>query len=190
MTKNACNLFLSTLGQMKYHIKISAGISTDSYTTTDNYTIHGPGQGGRGSPCIWLVVSSLIMKVMKSKQKKGSAMSDPSQTINTTQHITGFVDDITHWYSSMTPLESSTDIQEHISYTAQLWTHLLSTTGGKLELQKCFSYLVSWTFDQEGIPRMATPEEVPMNITLQDSETNQFFTVSQNHYKNPTKPLE
>jgi restriction endonuclease Mrr len=47
MTKKACNLFLSTVSQMQYHIKTSAGISTDFYTSTANYTIHGPGQGGR-----------------------------------------------------------------------------------------------------------------------------------------------
>jgi hypothetical protein len=119
------------------------------------------------------------MKVMKSEQSKGSFIMDPTQSINATQHITGFVDDITHWYSSMEALESTDDITEQITYTAQLWTQLLSTTRGKLELQKCFSYLVSWLFDNEGVARMATPLEIPMNITLRDSETNQSFNISQ-----------
>lgn len=189
MTKRACNLFLNTLQQMQYHIKTTAGTSEASYSTTENYTIHGPGQGGRGSPSVWLVVSSLIMKTMKSEQAKGSYLTNPQRSMETTQLMTGFVDDITHWYSSMDPLESTQQIERQMTYTAQLWTHLLSTTGGKLELPKCFSYLVSWLFDHEGIPRMATPEEVSLNIVLQDSESLQTFNITQKNSSEAHKTL-
>jgi hypothetical protein len=184
MPKRMCKLFLNTLSKMKYHVKTSVGISAESYSTTSEYTIHGPGQGGRGSPCIWLVMSSLIMKAMKSEQSRGAQLTDPHQLINTTQHMTGFVDDITHWYSTMDPSVTTIEIEQNTTYTAQLWSHLLSSTGGKLELQKCFSYFVSWIYDAEGTPRMASPAERALNIILQDSETqDQFHIIQKSNYE-------
>ena len=36
--------------------------------------------------------------------------------------------------------------------TAQWWEQLLFSTGGKLELTKCFYHPILWHFDDEGIP--------------------------------------
>jgi hypothetical protein len=85
----------------------------------------------------------------------------------------------------MEPLE---DISQHCTYTAQLWSDLLSVTGGKLELQKCFTYL-NWIFDNEGTARMATPDEVPMDITLVDSESNTPFNIIQKSAHDSHKTL-
>lgn len=61
MPPKACDVFLNTPRQTKYHVKTAYGISERSYSSNDRRTIHGPGQGGRGSPAIWVAISSLIM---------------------------------------------------------------------------------------------------------------------------------
>ena len=77
--------------------------------------------------------------------------------------MTGFVDDTTHWVNNFPraiqgnypTVEMYRDTQQ----TAQWWEQLLHSTGGKLELTKCFYYPIIWTFDKEGIPTLQTPQE-------------------------------
>ena len=76
MPTPACEIFLKTLNQIKYHVKTVHGVSENSYCTTNNQTIHGPGQGGRGSPSVWVIVSSLIMHCMTQKSN-GFTITNP-----------------------------------------------------------------------------------------------------------------
>jgi hypothetical protein len=62
---------------------------------------------------------------------------------------------------------------------AQWWEQLLHATGGKLELPKCFYYLLNWVFDIEGEARLATPEELNIQITLRQSTYAQDVNITQ-----------
>ena len=179
MPKQPCELFLKTLYQMKYHIKTSFGISDTFYSATDTTSVHGPGQGGRGSPCIWLAISSLIMKCAKLRSDGATIINPFDDTERLNISITGFVDDVTHWLSN-----GSRDIIEQISdvqHMAQWWEQLLYSTGGKLELEKCFLYVMRWQFDNEGQPFITKPEELPVDVKLTDSESKTEYIIN---YKN------
>lgn len=79
------------------------------------------------------------------------------QTDKFTHWMTGFVDDVTHWCShcdSQTEDQAVRDLQE----TAQWWEQLLHATGGKLELSKCFFYIMQWEFDIEGVAKNFSSE--------------------------------
>jgi len=54
---------------------------------------------------------------------------------------------------------------------------LLYTTGGKLELKKCFYYPILWHFDDEGIPSLMDFEE-DQPITIISSENQAPVTIS------------
>jgi hypothetical protein len=41
---------------------------------------------------------------------------------------------------------------------------------GMLEVEKCFSYIMHWEFDDEGNARLATPDELADTIKMQQSE--------------------
>jgi hypothetical protein len=43
---------------------------------------------------------------------------------------------------------------------------------GKLELSKCFYYIVYWVYDKEGIPSMGDPKDIQSQIDIIDGETN------------------
>jgi predicted RNase H-like HicB family nuclease len=188
MPKNACELFLGTLSQMKYYIKTASGISEEFYSTTENHVMHGPGQGGRGSPSVWLLISSLLMKCMEEKAS-GAVMVNPinpQESIN--QRITGFVDDITHWYSTnhgKTPEE----VVNEMKIAAQWWEQLLHASGGKVELSKCFYYIVYWIYDEEGIATMVDPKKISNQIEILDSETKQLVNIESKPSNEPHKTL-
>ena len=59
---------------------------------------------------------------------------------------------------------------------------MLYTTGGKLELKKCFYYPILWHFDDEGIPSLMDFEE-DQPITIIYSENQAPVTISK---KSPT----
>jgi hypothetical protein len=93
MTKEACNIFLATLDQMKYHVKTALGISEESYSTTTTRNVHGPGQGGRGSPSVWVLISCLIMECLREKSN-GLQLSDTGGDEIRKMWSSGFIDDI------------------------------------------------------------------------------------------------
>jgi hypothetical protein len=69
--------------------------------------------------------------------------------------------------------------------TAQHWEQLLYSTGGSLQLAKCFWYGISWTFTPTGKPTMVhtTDDGPPIQLTsgssLADPQTIQHLPMNQ-----------
>jgi hypothetical protein len=175
MPKQACRIFLQTLSNMQYYVKTSFGISENSYTTTSNRTIHGPGQGGRASPCIWLIISSLLLDCVKEKTVGAKFLGAYDTDKEIQQYSTGFVDDITHWFTEHN--RSIDDLIENVTNLAQWWEALLNTSGGKLALEKCFLYVIYWKFDNEGRPIITPTDEITKEVELTDSETGENYKI-------------
>jgi hypothetical protein len=175
VNSKVCELFLKTLASIKYHVKTKNGVSDSYYTMTEQHTIHGPGQGGRGSPAIWAIISCLLMECM-SEGATGIELIDPTLLKVIKLYTSGFVDDVTLWIGnvlrSLQQNETPTMLLEETAEAAQWWESLLYATGGKLELDKCFFYLIYWEFNGEGLPRLLQPDEYPMDMTITDSATN------------------
>jgi hypothetical protein len=55
----------------------------------------------------------------------------------------------------------------------------MHATGGQLELPKWFYYLLHWVFDSEGQARLATPEELSIQISLRQSADDQDIDITQ-----------
>jgi hypothetical protein len=161
MPAKACKTFLTLLSQVQYKTRTSHGISDSTYGTTLEHTIHGPGQGGRASPAIWTVISSLILDCMKTKSN-GLYLEDPYFQNTIKQTSSGFVDDITHWN------------------TTQHWEQLLHSTGGKLALEKCLYYAIYWDFDDEGIPSMKQENPSSPARSIYSNQTQRLYRITQN----------
>ena len=176
MSEKACNLFLTTLSKIEYKTKTIHGISEAIYTTTAAHTIHGPGQGSRAAPAIWTIISCYLLSLMKMKSQ-GVIITDPENTITVQQSSTGFVDDITHYniniLESLIKPEQPQTLQETTLILAQWWENLLHSSGGKLELSKCFYYMFHWMFDLQGAATFSPKSTFPDPIILIDSVTKE-----------------
>ena len=85
----------------------------------------------------------------------GTTFTDPDELVKVNRIIDGFVDDTTLWvndferelnlynnghqrYSTSDTMRILHEMIDETSQTAQWWENLLWSTGGKLELSKCF----------------------------------------------------
>jgi hypothetical protein len=129
MPKEACELFLKTLDKVRYHIKTKTGISDESYGTTEDLTMHGPGQGGRGSPSIWVTISSIIMECLRERST-GMTVSDPKAEVTEEIYSSGFVDDVTTWVGGMSDgdgiptISGLVEVLNDMEEAAQWWLQL------------------------------------------------------------------
>jgi hypothetical protein len=92
--ESATKMITQFLENAQYHIKTMIGLTEEGYKSQIHNYLHGPGQGGKASPGIWTVVSSMIMRILKQKTP-GVTFSDPTGTMRTSRVIDGFVDDTT-----------------------------------------------------------------------------------------------
>ena len=171
--KAARDLQAKAIRQMQFRIKTALGISQDYYEDSNNEPLHGSGQGSGSSGPIWLFISSIIMDCFEDIAS-GMTMTNIDATTTTKQWIDGFVDDTSIFTNadSNNPTELATILQND----AIEWNKLLSATGGKLELTKCFYYILHWQFDDEGIATPTSKEELEklgVKILIKENEDDE-----------------
>jgi hypothetical protein len=76
-----------------FHIKTNHGVSYNYYSSTDAHPTHGPGQGSRIGPALWVLVSCLMFLTTES-MCHGAKFYNPSQTISHQRTGNGFVDGV------------------------------------------------------------------------------------------------
>jgi hypothetical protein len=130
MSARFCKLFLSTLEQVEYHVKTSLGVSEASYKTIEGKTVHGPGEGRRGLPSIWVTISCLIMECLQEKSG-GYVAAGPDGKAASQTFSSGF--DMLRAFEGQ---EDPSIMLDETQMAAQWWESLLTATGGKLELSE------------------------------------------------------
>ena len=164
-------------------LKTSLGVADERHTHCEDYPIYGTGQGARDSMAAWNLDSALLME-LKSEREEGVYFCDPKIEDTIRRTIDGFVDDVTGWANRfLAHLDSHiTDyyqVAQDLQNAGQWWEELLHASGGKLELPKCFFYMVVWLFDSEGRPRTATNEELNVEIQITQSEDGTTESIKQ-----------
>jgi hypothetical protein len=94
----------------------------------------------------------------------GMTMTDPAGTTNIKQLIDGFVDDTSQFANLPFGTRDLPALTQSLQSDAQIWEQLLSSSGGKLELSKCFYYVMSWKFTKEGDPVPLTKQELDSQV--------------------------
>lgn len=80
-------------------------------------------------------------------------------------------------------------LAETLTTVAQWWEQLLHASGAKLELSKCFYYIISWKFDEEGRPALRKPSEMDHQVKIIDHSTGQMETIEQRNCTTPHETL-
>jgi Reverse transcriptase (RNA-dependent DNA polymerase) len=142
----------NTLKNTTFRIRTAMGDSERTYTHTEDTPIHGTGQGSCASPAIWLFISSFIMMILE-KEANGMEVHDIlKEKDSIIQWIEGFVDDTSLFVNNGFEDTDIVNLKNKLKEDGTWWAGLLPATGGKLELSKCFFYLLTWKYDKKGNP--------------------------------------
>jgi hypothetical protein len=174
----SCIMAATVLLYATYYIKTTHGLSPDFYSSTPGHPTHGPGQGSRIGPAIWVLVSCLMFAAM-DVQCHGAEFCDPTGTTSHQRTGDGFVDDVANVFNfgladMLAQDYSPSDIATGMQSEAQVWEKLLWATGGTLNLSKCFYYVIAWDFHKNGTPILLNPEAMPavdIHLTSGDDPT-------------------
>jgi hypothetical protein len=100
-----------------------------------------------------------------SSTEGGMTMIDVIKENSLQQWIDGFVDDTSLFTNIIQQTDNKNIIQlcNQITKDMIIWNEVLEASGGKLELSKCFYYVLSWKFDADG-------NGIPMTIVEQKAE--------------------
>jgi hypothetical protein len=105
------------------------------------------------------MISSFIMDLLQ-EDTNGMRMYDVQTTIDIIiQIIEGFVDYTLIFTNLIYGNNDILTLLHKAQHDAQKWVEYLHTTGGQLELTKCFYYILSWKWDKMGNPIPQSIEE-------------------------------
>ena len=146
MPEKACKFHAALLKGLEYNLKTSMGVSDETYKSTEEHPLYGYGQGSRNAAAAWAILSVLLIDAMDDRVD-GATFTDPAREIEYRRIMDGFVDDmatfVNKFLSSLTGDANWQDVGNDMSAAAQWWEQLLFASGGKLELPKCFFYLIN-----------------------------------------------
>ena len=151
-----------------YKIRTGHGILTQTYQTNDRRCILDTGQGSCASLSIWFAVLNPMLLSMAVKYTCFEVKSPSGRHISRIGDA--YVDDISMMKTSdslatnnQQPFIQTTVEMEEI---AQNFERKLFSTGGSLNLKKCFWYLISYRWKSDGIARMVTNVSSPREIKM------------------------
>jgi hypothetical protein len=97
--QSVCMMAAMSLMMAECSIKIKHGASSsDTHSSTDDNPTHGPGQGSRMAPALWLIICCLLFEAT-SNLCQGAEFCNPRQTSSHRRIGDGFVDDVTNFFN-------------------------------------------------------------------------------------------
>ena len=151
---NAAVSMLSTIQDMKFHLRTGYGDSEDYVggplgNSTDVPKPQGTMQGNGAGPASWTVTS---IPMISAHKKKGHGAHLVASITDKTGHIAGnlFVDDTDLIHLNMINKESKVMAHDEFQNSIINWGKLLIATGGALKPSKCSYYLISFMWNKEG----------------------------------------
>ena len=171
---------------MRHYIRTAAGISsgyirfdkntplreefTDQTTQSTCYlgNIGGVGQGGGGSPVIWLSVSMPMIETYHDFAD-GSTINDPLDLLTFSIWVLSYVDDnsLLRTFPNSLPCDS---LWRLASKEFSSWQKLLQITGGDLALEKCTCSVMKWRWSSTyGLPSLASSKDFPGTLTARST---------------------
>jgi hypothetical protein len=162
------NAKTSNLKQAEHQICTDLGVSSTSYTHSDNYPIMATGQGSGNSPMIWCFLSCVLFTCYDDLAY-AATNCHPDHNHPMELGRVGFVDDSNGQTNEFMKNESKLTLPtifHKMHHNAQTWADMLGASGGALELSKSLCHLLNWQFAEKGDPVVVniTPE-FPLEVT-------------------------
>jgi Reverse transcriptase (RNA-dependent DNA polymerase) len=172
---NYCEMQGNTLKNSVFNIRTGLGDATQTYQHSKETPIHGTGQGSCASPAIWLLISSFLMDLLQKNANGMRMYNIVDNEEDLIQYIEGFVDDTSLFTNLQFGQKDLHELIRRMEEDGTIWSNLLEASGGKLEMEKCFYYLISWKFNKNGspCPQISTEQfEETITMTLEKHKPN------------------
>jgi hypothetical protein len=165
---------------MKYFVKMAHGISNAFYQVMHDFLLYGTGQGSGASPSVWLSIVVCMLTALTVLAPLAMSFADPWGDIFEERTADSFVDDTSNGCNDA-HLEMAMPYAKMIANgqaCTQIWEQSLYSSGGALELKKCFWYLVHWQWVNRR-PKMAPNVSCPGIIALTSGNVPNYTRNSQ-----------
>jgi hypothetical protein len=163
----------STWEQTYHRVRSMYGLSAEVYRNTPEMPLYGPGQGSTIGPFLWLLCFILIFLSLG-----GEIPGIQLQAIHRTPPIKfvgeAFVDDA--GLGTNADHANPQALTNHLKTLAQQWEKLLYSTGGALNLSKCFWFLLSWCW-VHGKPVLQTSSTAPATLQMTSEGDPTLITI-------------
>jgi hypothetical protein len=146
-----------TLRQAEYKVRTELGVADNGYRHSEEHPIYGTGQGSTFSCDTLGFLSSTLLDCYNEKASPAS-YSNPTGTVKVTIGIAGFVDksngQTNKFEEDGSPATVSKRLLTQAQDNAQIWTDLLSASGGALEVSKCSCHITQFKSTVQGAPSL------------------------------------
>jgi hypothetical protein len=175
--QSVCMMAAFSLLLAEHSIETKYGVSKGTHSSTNDNPNHGPGQGGRKAPALWLIICCLLFEAMSKLCKKGAEFCNPRQTSSYQRIGDGFVDDVTTFFNfGLAPMLQRNvgpgELASGLHREAQTWEPLLYSTGGQLELPKCLYYLMLFDSKPDGTPTLLKAADMGTDLMRMSTGTS------------------
>ena len=138
-------VMLFTLQNMRFFVRSGYGDSSVSHGGLDTvWAWMGLGQGSRGAPDCWLLISSPMFNILR-REKMCAEVENPLTGEKTESVGCAFVDDA-NMYVFSKRLDTVQKVYDEAVEHIASWSRLLRVTGGCAKSEKSFWYLLNQKF--------------------------------------------
>jgi hypothetical protein len=160
LPQSIINASFNTIKDMSHYVRTAFGTSTSSYDRGDGY-MHGILQGNGAGPCIWVMLSTPILNMLKAS---GCGVNIPISSTDSFQVVGfAFVDDV----DVIQSLPAEGDILSSIQYQLDTWKFGLNTCSGDLVWDKSDIYILRHLWNKNTNQwKLANNQQTPGNIFI------------------------
>ena len=149
LTWRALTMMFDTLATSKHRVRTGFGDSTAVFYPPSNVPFQGCGQGNGAGPAIWVAISSILITMMEAAGYGFECLSALDSNLVTAQCFC-FVDDTDVIEASSSVNTSGEDILPSVQQAATLWARGIRATGGAINPDKSFWWLIDFDWDPQG----------------------------------------
>ena len=165
ITWRAVAMMFNTMAQSTHRVRTGFGDSELSFCPPSNVPFQGCGQGNGAGPAIWVAVSSILIIMMEAAGFGFECLSALESKLVSAQCFC-FVDDTDVIESAPSVLSSGEDVSGSVQKAATLWAGGIRATGGAINPDKSFWWLIDFAWEPKGYWRFRRIAEMPAEISL------------------------
>ena len=158
VTPGAVESMLEAIQNMKYFLRTAYGDSRRCAGSRIEIKFQGMCQGSGAAPAGWCAVSIVIIRA-HGRKGHGATFVCPVSNKSIKLAAIVFVDDTDLIHINLAADEDVEDVHCAMQESIDSWGELLIASGGTLNPDKCFAYLISYWWTAQGKWRYASNED-------------------------------